>query len=105
VHARRAAQISAPNFPIRALRALKGQTANVRAYREVLGRKEVLRLSYPNFRVIACRRAAQRRNRGLPRTGSASTAKACDYARGVHLQVERRSGVWRPTQTRRREGN
>jgi hypothetical protein len=35
VHARCAAQISAPGFPIRALRALKGQTANVPAYREV----------------------------------------------------------------------
>ena len=35
VHARGAAQISAPSFPIRALRALKGQSANVPAYREV----------------------------------------------------------------------
>jgi hypothetical protein len=35
VHARCAAQISAPGFPIRALRALKGQTENVLAYREV----------------------------------------------------------------------
>ena len=35
VHARCAAQISAPSFPIRALWALKGQTANVPAYREV----------------------------------------------------------------------
>ncbi len=46
MHARCAAQISAPSFPIRALRALKGQTENVPAYREVFGRREVLHLSY-----------------------------------------------------------
>ncbi len=39
MHARGAAQISAPSFPIRALRALKGQNVNDPAYREVL-RKE-----------------------------------------------------------------